>query len=125
MKLSLTKNMLLALGLAIVCLATYSNSLNNDFLIDDHGLILTDTKLRNSQFLFYHFVPDMNQYLQIGDSHRAAYYRPVPHVLIALNYLMFQDNPVGINSTIRRRYENTYSAPENIDVIILYLRLRR
>lgn len=84
-----------AIILFAVCLATYSNSLHNDFMIDDHGLLLQDTRMHNLKFLSYQFIPDLNKTLNIGGAINDVYYRPMAHVVPLLCYLLFQKDPFG------------------------------
>jgi len=82
---------LIFLFLFAVCLLTYSNSLQNSFMMDDYGLILENTQFRNVKFLIFQFVPDLHKYLNIEDAPQAVYYRPFAHVLPMVSYLLFKD----------------------------------
>ncbi len=47
----LSKNIVIFSFIFVLCLVTYSNSLTNDFLIDDHDLILNNIKFQHPKFL--------------------------------------------------------------------------
>ena len=91
----LTNVFRLSLAFLILILLTFSNSLNNGFLMDDHGLILQDTKIHNIKYLHYQFIPDKGRYLNIEGGAGAAYYRPFAHVVPMIGYLIFKDNVFG------------------------------
>jgi len=78
--------------IAILGFAAYSNSLHNDFVMDDYHIIWGDTKIHNIKNIYYQFIPDLTRYLQIESSGRHAYYRPFAHILPMLNFLMFREN---------------------------------
>ena len=83
------------LFLFFVCCINYSNSLHNDFMIDDYGLILQDKKAHNLENLLYQFIPDNQKYLNIGRKEGGAYYRPFAHIIPLLSYLAFKENVFG------------------------------
>ena len=78
-----------------VCLITYGNSLHNDFMIDDVGMILRDTRMHNIKFINYQLVPDVNRNSNMERVSRDVYYRPVAHVLPLFCYLVFREAPFG------------------------------
>jgi len=80
---------LAAVVLFVLCFVTYSNSLHNDFMIDDYGLILENPQIRSINFFLNNFIPVDHPKAKI------VYYRPIPHALIMLNYLLFGANPFG------------------------------
>jgi|GEM_PF-908466 len=98
-KMSLFKNkrrsIFVALTLLVLCLLTYSNSLNNDFMLDDHDLLFADTKIHNLKFLPYYFFSDkwLNQYFSMP--HSLIYYRPLAHVIPMICYHFFKEKPFG------------------------------
>ncbi|MCA9405865.1 MAG: tetratricopeptide repeat protein [Candidatus Omnitrophica bacterium] len=81
--------------LFVVLCATYSNSLHNDFMIDDHGLILQDTKIHNLKNIYYQFIPDLYKTLQLEGQEQSFYYRPFAHVLPMICYIWFGENVFG------------------------------
>ncbi len=83
------------LALFLICIGTYHNSLRNEFMMDDYGLILRDTKAHTWSSVFVHFAPDPSQILKIEDDPHFIYYRPLVHILIGIAYLCFGNNPVG------------------------------
>lgn len=84
-----------AIILFVVCLITYSNSLHNDFMMDDQGLLLQNTRMHNWKFIYYQFIPDLDKILQVGVAGGSVYYRPMAHIVPMLCYLIFQDNATG------------------------------
>lgn len=83
------RHVLTAVVLLAVCFLTYSNSLHNGFLLDDHDLIESNAQIRSAKFFMMSLTPTVAS----GDTR--PYYRPVPHALIMLNYLLFGKNPWG------------------------------
>lgn len=74
---------------------TYNNSLHNDFMMDDHGLILQDTRVHNARYLLTHFIPDSRHMLKIEDSVRDVYYRPLAHLIPMSCFLAFGPHTFG------------------------------
>ncbi len=79
----------------ILILLTFSNSLRNNFMMDDDGLILQDTKIHHLQYLRYQFIPDKQQYLNIEDARPEVYYRPLAHLVPMICYIFFREDVVG------------------------------
>jgi hypothetical protein len=77
----------------LVGFLSYSNSLHNGFMIDDHAFF--DEKMRNIKFLSYQFIPDKDKFLGIRGEKTDSYYRPLAHVIPMMCYLAFRDNPFG------------------------------
>ncbi len=75
--------------LLVVSLITYSNSLHNEFVIDDLSRLIEDTSIRNIKQLYLNFSP---AYMRL---HHGDYYRPLLHALIMVNHALFGSNPVG------------------------------
>ena len=89
------KHAVVAFVLWVLCWAVYHNSLHNDFMIDDHGMVLQDTKIHNPKFFFYQFIPDLQKNLSLEGSKGDVYYRPLAHVLPMAGYLWFGSDPFG------------------------------
>lgn len=80
----------LATGVLLAaCFLTYSNSLQNNFLIDDHALILDNAQIRSINSFPLTLTP------KVASGEPRGYYRPVHHALIMSNYLCFGTNPLG------------------------------
>ena len=77
---------------------TFSNGLNNPFLIDDHAFF-TDEKLQNIKYLPLHFLPDKNRALHIEGQSADPFYRPLATVIPMLSYLAFGNNTTGYHLT--------------------------
>lgn len=75
--------------------ASYSNALHNNFMMDDYGLLIQDTRAHNIRYLFTNFIPDFRHMLNIEGSVGDVYYRPLPHVLFMLCFLSFGLEPLG------------------------------
>jgi Tfp pilus assembly protein PilF len=58
-------------------------------MFDDYGLILENKLFHNWKYLFYQFLPDLDQHLGIEQQGSAVYYRPFAHILPMINYLLF------------------------------------
>ena len=69
---------------------TYSNSLHNPFMLDDHSLFTE--KIKNTKFFGYHFIPDKGAFLGVKNM-RNNYYRPLQDVTLMVFYQFFKDNP--------------------------------
>ncbi len=74
-------HLLAVFSLLILCLLSYSNAIHNQFLIDDEGFLLQDTKLQNPKFFYFRFIPDLNKTLKIEGGARDVYYRPLAHLV--------------------------------------------
>lgn len=93
MKLPATK-WFVPLILTVATLLSYSNALNNPFLMDDHAFF-SDPKIANPKFFFYNFIPDQTKYLKIDNAAEGAtYYRPLAHAVPMLEWLVFKGNRV-------------------------------
>ncbi|MEW5894569.1 MAG: tetratricopeptide repeat protein [Candidatus Omnitrophota bacterium] len=86
----LSKELFVLAVLAFFGTLTYSNALNNPFLIDDHALIFSDQTLHNWRHLGYQFVPDLEKTLGFKPSGN-VYYRPLAHIFPGLCFLLFQE----------------------------------
>ncbi len=64
---------------------TYSNSLHNDFLMDDYPMLIKNQQIGDPSFL----------QLNIGAHQHQKYFRPVSHILNLITYSFFGENPVG------------------------------
>jgi len=71
--------------LLCLCVLTYSNSLSNQFTIDDYELLIHNPQMHNIKFLPQIFSIDPEK----------KTYRPFPHLISMLTYLCFGPNPVG------------------------------
>ncbi len=87
------RHLLAALVLLLIGLLTYGNSLTNDFMVDDYGLILNNPEAQHIKFLASQFISGGG----VAGSN-PAYYRPIPHILTLLCYLVFQANPIGYHT---------------------------
>ncbi|MCA9399218.1 MAG: hypothetical protein KC618_05685, partial [Candidatus Omnitrophica bacterium] len=87
--------LLQAILLLVTLCVTYSNSLHNDFMIDDDALILTDTKIRNLKNLYYQFIPDHQEVFELEEGGQSIYYRPFAHILPMVCYSVFEENVFG------------------------------
>jgi tetratricopeptide (TPR) repeat protein len=72
------------LGLTMIALFGYVNSLDNPFLFDDLALILGDRSLHSWENVLSWFIPKTGT---------EVYYRPLAHVIPGICYLVFHDNP--------------------------------
>lgn len=78
--------------LVAICLLTYANCLNNNFLIDDHDLILNNFKAHYPKYFLFEFFPGLNPY----QSHQSFnYYRPLANVFPMLLFAVFKLNVFG------------------------------
>ena len=81
--------------LLVVSFASYSNALHNNFMMDDYGLLIQDTRAHNVKYLLTHFIPDFRHVLNIEGSVGNVYYRPLAHLLLMLCFLSFGLEPFG------------------------------
>lgn len=84
------KSAFIALLLLGVCILTFSNSLGNPFLMDDHALVTRNKAIKDPGFL------------QIGQGHLRAdsppvYFRPATHLFNLIPYLIFGINSLGFH----------------------------
>lgn len=89
------KNLFVFFLLGVFCLAAYSNSLNNPFLMDDHALILQNRKIGDIGHLQLN--PFSNQ-RKNDDGSNYIYYRPVTHLADYISFLMFQKHVFGYHA---------------------------
>lgn len=89
------KNGLAAFLIFLVCVLAYHNSLRNEFLIDDYALMLGDPQFQNIKYLPHHLIPDLNRHLQVGPQGQDTYYRPVAHIVPAVYFWAFGEDPFG------------------------------
>ncbi len=69
---------------------TFANAFHQDFVVDDYGILVYQTDFRNPKFILSsNFLP------QESSAYRVDYYRPIPHFILTLNYLLFRDHPKG------------------------------
>ncbi len=80
------------LGLFVLCWAAYSNCLHNEFVVDDYGLIVRNTGIRQASDL------QLNLFAPRQLGYGIDYYRPIVHGLIVVDYLLFGFNPVGYHA---------------------------
>lgn len=76
--------------LFLVCLATYANSLHNEFMIDDHGLILESTVMHHPKHILKALMRADH-----ADTQSLAHYRPVSDAMRILLYYFFGQEPTG------------------------------
>lgn len=74
-----------AVFLFLLCLASYSNSFNNGFLMDDYPMLIKNPNITNPEFM------------KIDFSNRGgvAYFRPVHNVITFFTFRFFADRPAG------------------------------
>ncbi len=89
------RNLIFAVGLAVLCWLAYHNALRNDFLIDDHWLIFEDPHRNNLQFIPTHFIPDFKKFSHVEQASGNVYYRPMNHIFPLIQHLVFGRNPFG------------------------------
>ena len=87
--------LLLSFVFLVVIFLTFSNSLNNGFMMDDYSLLIQDTNVHNARYLFTHFIPDSHRMLKIEGFSRDVYYRPLAYLVPMLCFLSFGLNPFG------------------------------
>src|SRR3989338_6423431 len=92
MRTAYLKHLGAAFLLGALCLLAYANSLHHDFMIDDYLVVLQDHKVNNIKYFFDHFIPGQKF---SGDYAPYMYYRPLAHITVLFNRLMFGDNPFG------------------------------
>lgn len=82
-------------GLFLLATLAFSGSLHHEFLLDDYKLILNNTAPASAKpsDLYLYFLPD--EQIQHEDSQTAPYYRPIAHILPALQFLLFGPDPLG------------------------------
>ncbi len=71
--------------LLILCFVTYSNSLSNNFTVDDYEMLIGNSQMHNIKFLLKNF----------SITSKSQDYRIFPHIISMLNYLWFGSNPFG------------------------------
>ncbi|MGE0268958.1 MAG: tetratricopeptide repeat protein [Candidatus Omnitrophota bacterium] len=89
------KNIFVMFLLGMFCLAAYSNSLNNPFLMDDHALILQNRKIGDLGHLQLN--PFSHQ-KKNDDGSNYIYYRPITHLADYISFLMFEKNVFGYHA---------------------------
>jgi len=89
------KAILLALFLFTITFFTYQNSLHNDFLMDDDGLILSGDTGHSLRDLTIHFLPDKYRLSKVEDSGSDSYYRPLAHIVPLAEFIFFRNDPFG------------------------------
>ena len=78
--------------LSFVCLAAYSNALHNDFLIDDHDLILGNPPAHHLDFVRHQLAPWATD---SATTVKPPYYRPLAHIIPFFLYVAFKTNVTG------------------------------
>jgi len=73
---------------------SYSNGLQNKFLMDDHAFLTR--RHSDIKFFFHQFIPDKNKVLKI-ESRKTdhSYYKPLTHMIPILYYYFFNKNPLN------------------------------
>lgn len=80
--------------IAIVAVAVYANSLNNQFVFDDDSVVLGDPTIMSLSNIPGFFTGDMGFHKVIG-----AYYRPAVSSTYAIDYSLWKFNPFGFHLT--------------------------
>ncbi len=78
-------DLVFALGYLLLCFLTYSNSLHNDFLMDDYPMLIQNTGIGNTGFL----------QLDPQSGKGQLYFRPLTHFLNLITYTFFGNSPFG------------------------------
>ena len=89
------RNILVGILLLFVCCLTYSNSLDNAFMMDDFSLIVRNPAIRDPGFLQWDFFSPKQTSSQLTDISQHIYFRPVAHSLSSLGFVLFDQNPRG------------------------------
>ncbi len=89
------KDIIFLLFLFIIVLSVYANSLRNNFMMDDWGLILQDTTVHNIRFMLYQFIPDRKISFGLENNAPSHYYRPFAHILPMIEWMLFGKNVFG------------------------------
>lgn len=74
-----------ALVLLVLCFASYSNSFNNGFLMDDYPMLIKNPNITNPEFMTIDF----------ANRNGVAYFRPVHNVITFFTFRFFADRPAG------------------------------
>lgn len=93
-------NKLFILGLAVLCLTVYFNSLNNPFIFDDEGLIVSNHLIKSSKFLPHIFKKSLYEYSHMTTA--IAFdkmYRPIQILTYSIDYRIWKLNPFGFHLT--------------------------
>jgi len=95
LNMQINNNLPASLALLLLCLIAYGNSLTHEFLMDDRGLILNNTRIYDPQFLQISSKADEGS----GTFQKSqAYFRPLYHIFIMLNHSLFGKNAVGYHA---------------------------
>ncbi len=86
------RNLFVSILLLIIYWVTYSNSLHNNFMMNDHALIVQNTAVRDWGFLQLNLFPQLTAHRQ---GQHYLYYRPISHLLNMLTKLAFGNRPFG------------------------------
>ena len=78
--------------ISLLCYLTFSNSLNNSFMMDDHELILADAKAHDMRYILRQFTPGEFLSQPAGGLQT---YRPLQYIVLRVFYVLFRDNPLG------------------------------
>ncbi len=85
--------------LFLVCLAVYSNALNNDFIFEDRLLIVENTYIKDPRFIGRIFNTDIFHFHPAEPTGFSKYYRPLQSLSYSLDYFIWQLNPAGFRLT--------------------------
>jgi len=80
--------------LAVISFAVYANSLQNEFVFDDESVVQGDPTIMDLSNIPKFFTGEMGFHKVIG-----AYYRPVVSSSYAIDYAIWEFNPVGFHLT--------------------------
>lgn len=86
------KNIFAILLMSVFCLMTYSNSLHNPFLMDDHALILQNREIGDISHLQLN---PFSKQKKNNDGASYIYYRPITHLADYAYFLLFGKNVFG------------------------------
>jgi len=96
----------LPLFLLAICFGIYGNTLHHGFLYDDTHLILNNNYIKHPQLWTRIFLVDFFHFAPLDP---LTYYRPVPILTHALEYMLWQVNPWGYHLTnILLHFLNSY-----------------
>ncbi len=86
------RNICVVLLLAALCVATYSNGLRGEFMVDDYGVMLSDPKMHNLKFFNQFFVVEPKSSQKMASQ---EYFRPFAHLGPMMSYRLFGENVFG------------------------------
>lgn len=86
------KNLMVTWLFFVLSLVTYSNSLSNPFLMDDHALVLQNRKIGDISHLQLN---PFSKQTETGEGSKYIYYRPITHLADYVSFLLFEKDVTG------------------------------